>query len=236
MARSARLVFPGMAHFVVQTAAAARRLFSIDGHYRAYLEMLGESCPRAGVRVLAWCLLPDRAKLVLVPAAAGGLAAAVGQANKRYTRLRNLGEPRGGRLFRGRFASCVLDQRHLAAALRHLETAPVRAGLAAAPEEWPWSSAGFHLGRRAGDPLVADGGLPGLDCDWAQLLAGGDEEAELALGLAVRTGRPAGGRRFTVRLERLTGRRLRRGRPGRPGRADAGEREGAKSSGNPGAG
>ena len=43
----------------------------------------------------------------------------------------------------------VMDERHLMAAARYVERNPVRAGLAARPEDWPWSSAAAHV---AGKP------------------------------------------------------------------------------------
>ena len=160
--------------------------------------------------------MANHVHLVMVPSCEKALAAAVGEAHRRYTWMKNRAEGVRGYLFQGRFSSCVLDERHLVAAARYAELNPVRAGVARTAAEWPWSSARFHLGTREEDPLVTDSSLLGLVGDWRELLAGEDETAERGLCRATRAGRPAGDRRFVVRVERLTGRNLRprpRGRP-----------------------
>ncbi len=48
-----------------------------------------------------------------------------------------------------RFFSAPLDAIYRWRALRYVELNPVRAGLVAAPEDYPWSSAAVHLGLRA---------------------------------------------------------------------------------------
>jgi putative transposase len=50
-----------------------------------------------------------------------------------------------GHLFQARFSSVVVDEEHLMAAARYVAMNPVRARLAARPEDWAWSSARAHL-------------------------------------------------------------------------------------------
>jgi len=194
-------------------------VFDDDRDREIYIELMAEQCRRFRVEVLAWCLMSNHVHLVMVPSRAAALAAAVGEAHKRYTRMKNFASGARGYLFQGRFGSCVLDERHLLAAARYAELNPVRAGTAASARDYRWSSARFHLGRRKTDPLVADRTLRGLVDDWAAFLGEEDTAAQAALRLATRTGRPAGSRRFLRRMERLTGRTLRRGRRGRPPKA-----------------
>ena len=80
-----------------------------------------------------------------MPQAEDGLARAIGEAHRRYTRRINFRERWRGHLWQGRFASFVLDEPYLVAAARYVELNPVRAGLVAAAEAWPWSSAKAHL-------------------------------------------------------------------------------------------
>jgi len=72
--------------------------------------------------------MTNHVHLIAVPEADGALARAVGEAHKRYSRMRNFAEGVRGYLFQGRFGSCVLDEKHLAAAVRYVENNPVRAG------------------------------------------------------------------------------------------------------------
>ncbi|MGH8544076.1 MAG: transposase [Gammaproteobacteria bacterium] len=98
------------------------------------------------------------------------LARAIGEAHRRYTRMKNFAEGVRGYLFQGRFGSCVLDESHLLAAARYIELNPVHAGMVAKAEEYAWSSAQFHLGLLAADPLVKDRTLLGLVEDWTDHL------------------------------------------------------------------
>ncbi len=194
-------------------------VLSTDAQRRTYLELMAEHCRLQGVEVLAWCLMTNHVHLVMVPPEETALARAVGEAHKRYTRWRNFAEGARGYLFQGRFGSCVLDQRHLLAAARYTELNPVKAGLAAQAEDWPWSSARYHLALQDKDPLIRDRTLLGLVPDaraWRELLTGADEPAERQLRRSSRTSRPAGDREFVKLVEKLTGRDLQR-RPRRTG-------------------
>ena len=42
------------------------------------------------------------------------------------------------------FDRYIRDEEHLRRAVRYIENNPVRAGLATAPEDWPWSSARYR--------------------------------------------------------------------------------------------
>jgi putative transposase len=120
-------------------------------------------------------------------------------------------------LFQGRFGSCVLDERHLLAAVRYVELNPVHAGMVKEAVQHPWSSARYHLEVSETDRLVRDRNLVGLVRDWSDYLNGSDEpltQATLLRGL--RTGRPAGNEEFVEMLERKTGRVLMQRRAGRP--------------------
>ena len=216
MARIARIVIPGHPHHVTQRGVRSMRIFDGDEDCEQYLSFMAEETKRYGVKILAWCLMSNHVHLIAVPREEASLAQAVGEAHKRYTRMKNFRDGARGFLFQGRFGSCVLDKRHLLAAARYIEKNPVRAGLAKSAAGWPWSSARFHLGRRKTDPLVRDRTLLGLVGGWGEFLRGEDAEAENAVRRRTCSGRPAGGARFTRRVERLTGRELsveRRGRP-----------------------
>ena len=51
-----------------------------------------------------------------------------------------------GHLFDGRYASVAMDEAHLIAAVRYVSLNPVRAGLVAKAEDWPWT---WHGSPRA---------------------------------------------------------------------------------------
>ncbi len=214
MARLARIVVPGHPHHVTQRGNRRQRVFFTDDDYAAYLDLLGTHCARVGTEVWAYCLMPNHVHLVLRPGGADGLRAALGEAHRRYTRRINLREGWSGYLWEGRFASFPTDEAHLAACARHVELNPVRAGLAARPEDWRWSSARAHLAG-ADDGVVRVAPLLERFGEWRAFLEGGlGDTAADAIRKAARTGRPLGGPDFVETLERLTGRALKKRRPG----------------------
>ena len=153
MARLARAVAPGHSHFITQRGNRRQRTFFGDSDYRAYLELMAEWCDRYGNEVWAYCLLPDHVHLVVVPSSEKGLARGIGEAHRRYTSRVNLRRRWRGCLWQGRFSSFVMDTPHLLAAVRHVETNPVRSKLCRKPWRYPWSSAAAHVAG-ADDALV----------------------------------------------------------------------------------
>jgi len=217
MTRLARVVVPGQPHHITQRGNRRLPTFFSDEDYRMYLSLLQERCAAAGVEVWAWCLMPNHVHLVVVPEAAEGLAGAIGEAHRRYTRAINFREGWRGYLWQGRFGSFVLQGKHVLAAVRYVERNPVRAGLVKRAWQWPWSSAAGHVSGK-GDVLVRPGWrLAAEVSDWRRFLATAEDEETLTLlRRHGRTGRPWADPRFLARLEKLLSRRLAPGRAGRP--------------------
>lgn len=150
MARISRVVAPGYPHHVTQRGNRRQQTFFprqgfrgviSDDDYRAYLDLMTEWCRRQGVTVWAHCLMPNHVHLIAVPLSQDGLRRAIGEAHRRHTLCVNRREGWRGHLWQGRFASVVLDEAHLLAAVRYVERNPVRAGLVASAGKWPRSSA-----------------------------------------------------------------------------------------------
>jgi len=63
-----------------------------------------------------------------------------------YAQAFNNRRGRFGHLFADRFESRVIEsEEHLAAACRYVVLNPVRAGICAAPHEWPWNHSRYGL-------------------------------------------------------------------------------------------
>jgi putative transposase len=218
MPRAARLVVPGVPHHVTQRGNRRLPTFFGEGDYALYRHVLREGCAKAGTRIWAWCLMPNHVHLILVPETEDGLRAAVSEAHRRYTRLVNEREGWRGHLWQSRFASFAMDEDWLLACARYVELNPVRAGLAARPEDWRWSSARSHLGL-GDDGLTEARPLLERVPDWRGLLAGGlDEEKREAIRRCERSGHALGGSGFLARVSAAIGRDIRprpRGRPAR---------------------
>ncbi len=217
MHRASRLVVPGLPHHVTQRGVRSEDIFTDDLDRELYLMLMRQRAEPKGVRFLAWCLMTNHVHLIVVPEHEDSLARGIGEAHRRYTRAKNFREKVRGYLFQGRFSSCVLDERHLLAAVRYVELNPVRAKLVQDPARYEWSSAAYHLGNERTDPLVTDRTLLGLVDDWTTFLQDGIDELEAReLEKRLSDGRPCGSARFVQGLEKRFGRRLTAGRPGRP--------------------
>jgi putative transposase len=216
MPRPARLVFPGVAHHVVQRGNRRQTLFFDDADRRFYLALLGEACARHDTRCLAWCLMDNHIHLILVPATADGLRAPLASVHTAYSQRINRRQELTGHLFQGRFASYPMDDAHLMVAARYIENNPVAAGLAATAEAWPWSSARAHVGGRP-DGLTDVAALGRHVANWRAMLARGLEAGDEAEGVerALISGRPRGGASWLAALGWAAPRPRRRGR--RPG-------------------
>jgi putative transposase len=214
MARLARVVVPGLPHHVTQRGSGRARVFFGEGDYRLYRDLLAEHCRAAGVEVWAWCLMPNRVHLILVPADEDGLRRALARVNRRYAGIVNARRKRRGHFWQGRFGSVAMDEAHLAAAVRYLALNPVRARLVSRAQDWRWSSVRAHLSGRDDGLTARRPVLERFAPFRAFLDRPGDAAALARLRAAESIGRPVGEPGFLARLERLTRRKLRPARRG----------------------
>jgi len=214
MARLARVVVPGAAHHVTQRGNRRQRVFFKPTDYRAYIDLMAEWCRRCNVDVLAYCLMPNHVHLIAVPKRPDGLARAIGEAHRRYTRLINFREGWRGYLWQGRFSSFPMDEDYLLTAARYVENNPVRARMVTRPDQYRWSSARAHL-RGTDDALARVAPLLKLAGDWRQFLRADDGPPRIAaIRSRERTGRPLGSDGFVRRCEKRLKRQLRLQKPG----------------------
>jgi putative transposase len=203
-----------MPHHITQRGNRRQPTFFCDDDYKTYRELMGEWCAAHQVEIWAYCFMPNHVHLIAVPKSPDGLSRAIGEAHRRYTRMVNFREGWRGHLWQGRFASFVLDERHLLTATRYVELNPVRAGLVNTPTRYQWSSAAAHA-RGKDDPLVRVAPLLKLAPNWRGFLARVLREEDIeVLRAHERTGRPLGDEAFLARLEKKLGRTLRPQKPG----------------------
>jgi putative transposase len=218
MPRMARVVVPGIPHHVTQRGNRREDVFFSDDDRQKYLQLILEYSGKHGLKTLAYCLMTNHIHLVCVPDSEESLSLVLKPVDMRYAQHVNWTHGISGRLWQGRFFSCVLDEEHLWAAIRYVERNPVRARMVRKAENYAWSSAATHCGLRE-DPVLSN--LPKMrppeSEDWAAWLAEKDDEKMLAtLRLNTRTGRPAAGKQFVAKLESMLGRRLLAKSVGRP--------------------
>jgi putative transposase len=206
MARLSRITVPGLPHHVTQRGNRRQLLFTEDGDYALYRDLMAERCRANGVECWAYCLMPNHVHLILTPSTVEGMSRAVGEAHRRFTAYVNARARVTGHLFQGRFASSVMDDDHLLAAVRYLAFNPVRAKLAVRPQDWPWSSVPAHLKRR-NDVLVSVGPLLERAATPSELFEMSLDESAALHDLETKsaTGRPLGGPGFMAEVEKRLG-------------------------------
>jgi len=130
-------------------------------------------------------------------------------AHRRYTGYINTRMRVTGHLWQGRFGSVVMDEAHLAHAVRYVSLNPVRAGLVKRAQDWLWSSAKDHLLGRDSE-LVNVAPVLERYGDFATFLDQKENisDAFRALRQSETTGRPLGTDGWVEKLEALTGRQL----------------------------
>jgi putative transposase len=99
MARITRVIAPGIPHHITQRGNHRQQTFFCDDDYRAYIDLMAEWCSNYRVEIWAWCLMPNHVHVIAVPETAEGLARAIGEANRRYTRRINFREKWRGHLW-----------------------------------------------------------------------------------------------------------------------------------------
>ena len=213
MARIARVIAPGAPHHVTQRGNRRQQTFFCDDDYLAYIDLMSEWCGKYHVEIWAWCLMPNHVHLIALPETEEGLARAIGEAHRRYTRRINFREAWRGHLWQERFASFPMDENYLLVAARYVEMNPVAAGMVAHPADYPWSSARAHLAAQD-DRLTKVEPLRSLVDNWNDFLLPPTEEEMAMFRKHERTGRPLGQAAFVEGLEEHLGRTLCPQKPG----------------------
>ncbi len=208
MSRLARVVIPGLAHHVTQRGNGRRKVFFSDADYALYLRLITEGCKAAGVTCLGFCLMPNHLHLILVPKHEDGLRHCLSKANRAYAGIINARRKATGHFWQGRYGSVPMDDAHLFEALRYVLMNPVKAKLAARPEEWRWSSARAYL-KAKDDGLTETRDMRRVIDDMRAYLGEKPDMTFLNRILAAETiGRPAAAPEFIKELEQSTGRKL----------------------------
>ncbi|HEY6086806.1 MAG TPA: transposase [Burkholderiaceae bacterium] len=232
MARSPRLALAGELHYLVQRGHNQQSVFVDDSDREAYLRMLRDAVRQYGVAIHAYALLASEVHLLATPPDDQSLSRTMQSLGRRYVAAFNRRHGRMGTLWAGRFRAGLIESGPSGVdAMVHIESMPVRAGLAPTEIDWPWSSAAHNVGHRR-DPLVSEhpaywalGNTPfERELAHAHRLKAGLSFA-LAEGLqaAALQGRTWGSSLFADKVSALSGLSQQRPPRGRPSRTERGQ-------------
>jgi REP element-mobilizing transposase RayT len=152
MARPLRIEFPGALYHVTSRGNARQPIFLDDRDRSFFLDRLGEAVRSHGWHCHSYCLMPNHYHL-LVETPEPNLSRGMRRLNGRYSQRFNRRHDRVGHVLQGRFhAVLVQRETHFLEVARYIVLNPVRAGLVASAEAYPWSSLRVTLGLEPAPP------------------------------------------------------------------------------------
>jgi len=169
MPRKHRIVVPEQPHHVIQRGNRRQQVFFYPSDKNFYLKLLKKQVNKHDIDVWAYCLMDNHVHLIMVPKTQEGLARAVAETNRQFTRHINERYGWRGYLWQARFISFVMDEAYLLRTLRYVENNPVRAGMVENAWDYSWSSARHHV-KGVRDNLLADCPVASLVGDWKEYL------------------------------------------------------------------
>ncbi|MDB5946016.1 MAG: hypothetical protein JWQ33_1042 [Ramlibacter sp.] len=228
MARLPRLTVPDYPHHLIQRGNNRQTIFAAPADYEVLLSLLVESARKFHVVMHGYVLMSNHFHLLATPSTVTGLPQLMQAVGRSYVRYFNQRQQRSGTLWDGRYRSTLIQaDRYLLACMAYMDLNPVRAGLVAGPQDYPWSSYAHYAGLRS-DPLVTPhplywelGNTPfAREIAYADMVAAGlSTQQQQALTESANSGWPLGEPDYVADLQTRTQRRVVKARAGRPVRS-----------------
>ena len=192
MARTSRASVGGVCYHVLNRGNVRQEVFHKQADYVAFLDLMEDAGERLPMRLLAWCLVPNHAHLVLSPHGDGDLSRWMQWLMTSHVRRYHRHYNSSGHVWQGRFKAFPIEEdEHLWTVLRYVERNGLRANLVRRAEDWRWSSAAAGDGGERAS-LLDRGPVPRC-ADWLDWVNQPQSEAELAaLRKCVERGMPYG--------------------------------------------
>jgi len=141
MARPPRIHLSDLTHHVINRGNNRCDIFRAERDYAFFLASLRRAVEKHQVDVHSYTLMTNHFHLVATPRIETALSRAMHLVGTTYAGYFNRRYARTGRLFDGPFKSSVIDtETYWFTCMRYVELNSVRAGLAADPSAYRWSS------------------------------------------------------------------------------------------------
>ncbi len=204
MGHRPRIIIPGLPYHVTHRANHRSPIFTNDRQRATYVSIMLRWQARCGIKVAAFVLMSNHVHFVVISPTERALSTWIRNGHREYSLWLNTEAGTSGQNWEGRFYSVLMDERHCLNALRYVEQNPVRAGLAAVPWEWHWSSAAWHAGMGPRPEILnADLRPSGTTAKEWRLFV--EEREPEAFGIALRecqgTGKPFADEAWIRRVE-----------------------------------
>ena len=221
MARKPRFSPGGLAYHVMNRTWPGVDLFEDDADYQAFEKVLAEAVDRhRGIRLCAYCLMPNHFHLVVWPKTDGQLSGFMQWLSMTHAARWHAHRHTGGRghLYQSRFRSFPIQQDdHFLGVCRYVERNALRANLVSKAQDWRWSSLSTRSDRRSTIGMLLSSWPVEMPARWTNWVNQAQTEAELAaLRRARDRGQPYGDTRWTERTAKALGIESSLRSPGRP--------------------
>jgi REP element-mobilizing transposase RayT/DNA-binding CsgD family transcriptional regulator len=171
MARPLRIEFANAVYHVTSRGNGRQKILLDEQDNRKFLELFGKTLERFNWICHAYCLMVNHYHLMIETPDAN-LSKGMHHLNATFCQAHHKRHDTVGHLLQGRFKAIVVDREsYLLELARYVVLNPVRAGLVARPEDWPWSS----YRATAGLPVSTPEAAPLLTTAWLLAQFGPDE-------------------------------------------------------------
>jgi len=143
MPRLSRVAVGDTVYHALNRSNGRVTIFQNKDEYRHFEALLLEGVELTGMRMLAYCIMPNHWHLVLYPIHDSDLSefmrwVTTTHVRQRRVQTKSVGE---GHLYQGTYKSFPVEtDKHLHDLIRYVEQNPLRAGLVKKAEDWQWSS------------------------------------------------------------------------------------------------
>lgn len=216
MPRPPRVDVANVVYHVINRANKRATIFKDPADYALFEVLLEDAALVRGMRILAYCLMPNHWHLVLQPRKDGDLSDTMHWLTTTHTRRwHSEQETTGnGHLYQGRYKSFPVESNeYLRQLIRYVERNPVRAKLVPRAEQWAYSS--LYRRQHKKDRWLADTivPLPRNYLDWVN-----ETETDLdRLRTSVNKGTPFGSDAWVMTTVEMHGLHVTISGRGRPG-------------------
>ncbi|MCA9471569.1 MAG: transposase [Nitrospirales bacterium] len=141
MPRTARASVGGICYHVLNRGNALADVFHDVEDYQAFLKLLQRSVEERGMRIVAFCLMPNHFHALVWPRVDRELSQWMQWLLTTHVRRYHRMYQSSGHVWQGRFKAFPVQQdEHVLMVRRYIEQNPVRSRLVTKAEEWRWSS------------------------------------------------------------------------------------------------
>ena len=171
----------GVVFHVMNRAAISQTLFGGPADYAAFVALVRRSQRRTGIRILAYCLMPNHWHFAVWVENDTQLREFIGWLSFMHAmHVRTWTGTRGkGAVYQDRYLAVPVEtETYFYRLMRYIERNAARAGLVDRPENWPWCSAA----RRRGSDHIPIAAWP-LDrpTDWLGFINNEDTAGDIAV-------------------------------------------------------